>query len=812
MLVRLTATLTTVIGVMVLAGWTLGLPALKSALPGAVEMKTNTALGLVLAGCALLILGNRPSLPFQRLAQILALAVGALGLATLGEYLFGWQLGIDELLFRDAAGAYNVARGRMSPYSAAAFVSIGLALAILPRPRLRPLARWAAGAMTVIGTLSLLGYLWKADELITDHWLPPVAVNSALAFILLGSGTLLATHGAEGRDGRRAAALSAVESRTLVGFIGALLMLLLAGGFTYRATDELAASSQWVVHTQQVRAALRRIYATISDAESAQRDYLITGIPQRRDSYADLTAKVHDQEEVLSRLVADNPGQLENLAQFRRLVERRLDLLRHGVDLYQQQGFAAARQFVASGEGTSTMQAIIALTESMDAMEEKLLVEREATFTRIRHRTLALLLFTLLAATYIFTKLYRGIRREMVARNAAEQSLVQRSAEVTAANRFLDSVIENIPGMIFVKDASDLRFVRVNRAEEELLGHSSSDLLGKNDYDLFPAKEAGLLIAQDREVLANGVVKDIPEDPIRTRDKRVRILHTRKIPILDQNRRPLYLLGISEDVTEQKEKEREILRLNAALEHRATEVEAANKELESFSYSVSHDLRAPLRHINGYAEMLGEDAASTFSSEARRYLQVIADASGQMGQLIDDLLEFSRMGRVEMRQTIVALDSVVREALRSLEMSTRARDIVWTVAPLPAVTGDPALLKLVFANLLGNAVKYTRLRDVARIEIGEAGEEGGRSIIFVRDNGAGFDMKYADKLFGVFQRLHRAEEFEGTGVGLANVRRIIARHGGRVWAVAAPDNGATFFFTLTPAPSTGGETRSGQPA
>ena len=234
---------------------------------------------------------------------------------------------------------------------------------------------------------------------------------------------------------------------------------------------------------------------------------------------------------------------------------------------------------------------------------------------------------------------------------------------------------------------------------------------------------------------------------------------------------------------------------------RTAEVEAANKELESLSYSVSHDLRAPLRHIQGYAEMLGEDAESTLSPEARRYLDVIAGAGREMGELIDDLLSFLRMSRAEMRETRVDLGALVQNGIGDLEVSTRGRNIVWKVSPLPAATGDRAMLKQVFANLLGNAVKYTRPKDPAAIEIGCAGEEDGRVVLFVRDNGVGFDMQYANKLFGVFQRLHRADEYEGTGIGLANVRRIIARHGGRVWAEAAPDQGATFYFTLRPSES-----------
>jgi signal transduction histidine kinase len=247
------------------------------------------------------------------------------------------------------------------------------------------------------------------------------------------------------------------------------------------------------------------------------------------------------------------------------------------------------------------------------------------------------------------------------------------------------------------------------------------------------------------------------------------------------------------------ELDRHRLQLEDLVEQRTTELVETHRELESFSYSISHDLRAPLRHVQGYAELLGSDAGSTLSSEGRRYLEVIAGAGREMGELLDELLAFLRINRAEMRVAPLDLGALVRAGIRDLEPGTQGRNIAWKVAPLPAASGDAAMLKQVFASLLGNAVKYTRPRDHAEIEIGSAGQEDGRVVVFVRDNGVGFDMQYADKLFGMFQRLHRVDEFEGTGIGLATVRRIIARHGGRVWAEGRPGEGATFSFTLGPA-------------
>ena len=249
------------------------------------------------------------------------------------------------------------------------------------------------------------------------------------------------------------------------------------------------------------------------------------------------------------------------------------------------------------------------------------------------------------------------------------------------------------------------------------------------------------------------------------------------------------------EVEERMRREDEIRRLNYDLAKRARDLETSNNELESFAYSVSHDLRAPLRHVVGYSELLQKQASSSLDEKSRRFMQTILEAAKRMGNLIDDLLAFSRIGRAETKKALVSLDQLVKEGVAETGQDTTGREIVWKIDPLPVCYGDRSMLKLVIGNLLANAVKFTRMRAQAEIEIGCV-DRADEVEVFVRDNGAGFDMQYVDKLFGVFQRLHLPEEFEGTGIGLATVRRIIHRHGGEVRAEGGVDQGATLYFSL----------------
>ena len=397
---------------------------------------------------------------------------------------------------------------------------------------------------------------------------------------------------------------------------------------------------------------------------------------------------------------------------------------------------------------------------------------------------------------YIGSSLDITERKQMSAE--LEKQVAERTQDLQNSTALLHSIIENVPGMIFLKDAETLRFKLFNRAGEALLGYSRDDLIGKNDYDFFPVDQADYFIQKDRETLNNRMQVNITEEKIQTSSGETRILHTRKVPIVNDEGLPQYLLGISEDITEFKKSQDQVDKLNRQLEKQVLNLNAVNKELESFSYSVSHDLRAPLRTIDGFSQAILEDYDAVLDERGKNYLNRVRSGSQQMAQLIDDMLNLSRVSRGALRiEPDVDLSRMARDILAELSAQEPDRAVETEIEPGLTVPGDRHLLQAVMQNLLQNAWKFTQHCPVTCIRVMHQ-ERDGKIMYTVQDNGAGFEMQYADKMFGAFQRLHTDKEFPGTGIGLATVQRIIHRHGGKIWAEGAVNAGATLYFTLNP--------------
>ncbi|AYA91948.1 MULTISPECIES: sensor histidine kinase [Stenotrophomonas] len=550
----------------------------------------------------------------------------------------------------------------------------------------------------------------------------------------------------------------------------------------------------WVNHTQAVGVALQQLQADVRDVESAaltlSKGVDAPGLRERMARADEIPGRLAE----LGRMTRDNPDQLIRIGRIESMLEGRMALAR---ELARSEPNSDQRELV---QDLSTRYPIRGLVEELQASEQKLLALRAEQAARQRKQTELVswssLVIQLALLGLVLWLLQRQIGRRL---HAERQSL--RSAARAA------SVLQTVREPIVLLDR-DLRVQLHNPAFAELYGlqdERADGLLLENVGD--NAWQDPVVRQRLADVLSRGRELWDFEHEQRTADGMVRymLLNARRMPLPDSDDE-VVLLTIS-DVTMQRAVQLRVEELNRQLEGKVAQVSEVNRELEAFSYSVSHDLRAPLRHVAGFSDKLSRHLGDQADDKSRHYLDVISSSARRMAALIDDLLVYSRLGRAAMRQQAVDMQSLVADTRAMLdsnlqaeaENSGHAHQVEWSIAPLPIVVGDENMIRQVWLNLLGNAVKYSGNREPAKIRVDYQQQPDGGHQFTVSDNGAGFDMAYAGKLFGVFQRLHKASDYPGTGIGLASVRRVLTRHGGRIWAEAEPDVGAAFHFYLPPA-------------
>ena len=594
-----------------------------------------------------------------------------------------------------------------------------------------------------------------------------------------------------------------------VGLGLSLALVLGATLLSFRSLGEQGEAADSVTHTHLVIEGLETLRAEVLRAENARRGYALTGDPSFVPRFAAARDGLQKNLGAVRTLTADNALQQKRLDELEPLIQQRMELLEQSMSR-PYSGPRDAFQARLTLPGAELTAQINVLVRTMQDTEQELLRARDAEAKRSARRTRLLLALGAAATIAAMLAVFLLLRREIRQRARAEEhlrdlaaSLEGRAAERTAAleeqTRTLAdqaSLLELAHDSIFVRDMnSAVRFW--NHGAQETYGWTKEEAQGKVTHTLLQTEFPEPLAKIEEQLFARGHWEG---ELVHTRRDGSRIVVASRWALLrEADNTPGKVLEINREITERKRAEEEIRKLNMELEQRVkertAELQASNGELEAFTSSVAHDLRAPLRHVDGFGRILIEEHASQLDPEGRRLLERVLHATQHMGELVDDLLNLSRVSRREISPVVTDLNTVVRELIADLQPACQGRRVEFRAGTLPYAQCDPGLVRQVFANLLSNAVKFTRPRDPAIIEVGQTDRDGAR-VIFVRDNGVGFSMRYAGKLFGVFQRLHRSEDFEGTGVGLATVERIIQKHHGRIWAEAEVDKGATFFFSL----------------
>ncbi|MFZ0546314.1 MAG: PAS domain S-box protein [Candidatus Promineifilaceae bacterium] len=914
----LTSITVIVVSCLVLLGWILNIPPLQYILPSLPKMTFNTAVTFVLAGLSLWFYStsskSTASHSRQRIAQLLAVLVTVIGLITLTEYLFGWNLGLDQLLFKDAAAVEETTiPGRPSPYTAIAFTLIGIALFLSQRKshRLNWLAQYLTLSAAFIALLALVGYVFSISIFFRISPYTGMALHTALNFIILSIG-LFFLHPNSGFTATITADnLGGVMARRLL--IAAFIIPIVVGWISMLGERAGLYSNEFeqvllaVLSTYVLSAVIWRYAQSLNQAENHRKKMGVT----LRES----ETRIRKSEERFSKVFHSSPSPMTIARQsdgvyieanesFLTLIDySREEVIGHTsveLNLIDAEGRAEIRRRLSqlgiiqnievvarakSGQRLNILTSIenielageaCTITTMLDITERKqaeelfrlvveaspngiILVDSAGKISLVNERVDTLFGYDreeLIGqpVEILVPKQFRtnhnnyqtayfsaptirpiGAGRDLFGlRKDGRQIPVEIGLNpVTTTNgKFvLASIIditerkqgeqqfrlavEASPNALIMVGVNG-KISLVNTQAEALFGYDREELLGQTIDMLVPSS-----FHDHHKTYRDAFFNNPTARPMGAgRDLFGLRKDGRQVPV-EIGLNPItttegeFVLASIIDITERKQAEAEIAnllqreqaartettKLNEELEQRVTErtaqLEAANKELEAFSYSVSHDLRAPLRSIDGFSQALLEDYLESLDDDAQDYLKRVRAASQRMAQLIDDMLMLSRITRSEMNRETVDLSRIAKSIAENLTQTEPERQVEFDIPPNVTVEADRHLMEVVLENLIGNAWKFTSKNATARIEFGTITQSNEHPAYFVRDNGAGFDMTYSGKLFGAFQRLHSSSDFPGTGIGLATVQRVINRHGGSVWAESKENQGATFYFTIS---------------
>jgi PAS domain S-box-containing protein len=768
------------VGLLALAGWLLDIPTLTSLLPGMATMKANTALGFILSGISLWSLNHgQTKNPIRLLPTGCAGIVLLIAVLTLGEYALNRDLGIDQLLFKDELTPQNIHPGRMSPATALNLFLVGLALLLLSVNQFSRLKESCTILALIISLVVLIGYAYGVPSLYQFFPFSSVALPTALTFAILCLGILFA--------------------RPELGMMKIFSSDKLGGGMARRLTPAavvIPILMGWLFLNGQrmgwYDSTLRLVLFAMSNVIIfafliGWNADLLSRVDVERRQIEDALRNSEERFAIVFRS-SPTPIALTRVADGRTLDVNDAFCKLFGYARGEAIGHTSLELGIIDPEAQQKRVQHVKETGMIQNME----IKARNRYGNPLDLLISIETIKLNEEAYALTTIIDITERKRVedalqkVHDELEIQVQERTAALSQANALLQMLLDHMPDHIYFKDAQS-RFIRNSRSQAEALGLSDpAEAVGKSDFDFFP--HAQVSYEKEQEIIRSGKPLIDQEERVVWPSGEETWVSSTKVPLFDPQGKIIGTFGISRDITERKQSE-------VALQKTKLELEAANKELEAFSYSVSHDLRAPLRSVDGFSQARLEDYGAVLPPEARNFLERIRNSAQRMAELIDDLLDLSRVTRAPLKRVSVDLSKLAENTAAELKRNDADRTVRFIIASNLRAEGDPHLLQIVLENLMNNAWKFTSKVKQAEIQFGSKYEDV-NVIYFVRDNGAGFDMTYANKLFGAFQRLHSVTEFPGTGVGLATIQRIIHRHGGRIWAEGAVNQGATFFFTL----------------
>jgi PAS domain S-box-containing protein len=788
-----------VIGAVALVAWAVTRTVDGTVPPSLPVLKAGNALGFLLTGGAMWLHagGAPPASPFRRLAFAASAGAAVLGAMTLLDLFFGAGFSPD-LLFADARlPEARLLQGRMSVNGAVCLLLVSAGVWLQGRGARFPGVAFAwLGAFTVATAAAALAARLAVGS--PGHpWLHGITLEPAAALLYLLQGTSFVWVAS-----KRAAFRWALGRPRTLEFSGGLLLLFVAAVLAYRSATRFGAASVESSRSLAVLTQIADLRVAVAELETAARNAHWKGGPDSDSLFGGQNVLGPPELGVrfrrLGETLATVPAQMERLSRLRDALALWVASERDAFALRDARGPEAARLFLATPEAREQRAGVRTHLSEMHAWERLQLTQCEKRLHAELERTIALLpsgaLLGMLVLSY---------------------GMVRLSLEMNARERIAKALTLAEARQRLTVEAAGIGDWEINPAthtaahsllHDQIFGYSQA--IPQWSYERFlehlhPGDRARIDGLFQQSFKQGG--EWAAECRILKKDGSTGWIWLRGKCFKNEAGRVESVRGVIGDITERRAAEDQIHSLNASLEQRVRErtekLELAVNELDAFTYSVSHDLRAPLRAIDGFSRMVSEDCAALLPAEALRRLGVVRSEARRMSRLIDDLLTFSRMGRAQSHPEPINMEALVRETFHELvEIGGETRKIRFTVQQLPPATGTRPMVKQLWINLLSNALKFTRGREEAVVEVGSHADPDGQTVYFIRDNGVGFDMRHAGKLFGVFQRLHSEQEFEGTGAGLALVHRIVTRHGGRVWAEAEKDKGAAFFFTL-PAPT-----------